>query len=65
MYTKEHHIPKLLKTFNRINQFTGQGVQKCNDDIKMIYHRKSMKRDSTAESLKVLFGKIIKLDVNE
>ncbi|CAC5380012.1 unnamed protein product [Mytilus coruscus] len=37
--------------------FTRQGVEKCNDDIKMIYHRKSNNHNSTAESLRVRFRK--------
>ena len=45
MHIMVYHVPKLLKTFNGIKQFTGQGVEKCNDDIKMIYHRKSKKHD--------------------
>jgi hypothetical protein len=32
-------------------QFTGQGVEKSNDDIKMIYHRKTNKHCATAEAL--------------
>ena len=57
MHIMVYHVPKLLKTFNGIKQFTGQGVEKCNDDIKMIYHRKSNKHDPTAESLRVRFRK--------
>lgn len=51
------HIPKLLKTFNEIKQFASQGVEKENDDIKMIYHRKSIKHGPTAESNRIRFGK--------
>lgn len=57
MHIMVYHVPKLLKTFTSIKQFTGQGVEKCNDDIKMIYHRKSNKHDPTAESLRVRFRK--------
>jgi hypothetical protein len=34
-------------------QFTGQGVEKSNDDIKMIYHRKTNKHCATAEAYTV------------
>ena len=55
MYIMVYHVSKLLQTFNVIKQFTGQGVEKCNDDIKMIYHTKSNKHDPVAESLRVRF----------
>lgn len=63
MHIMVYHVPKLLKTFTSIKQFTGQGVEKCNDDIKMIYHRKSNKHDPTAESLSD--SEKIKLDQSE
>jgi hypothetical protein len=43
----------MLKTYGSIKQFTGQGVQKSNDDIKMIYHRKTNKHCATVEALRV------------
>lgn len=57
MHITVYHVPKLLKTFSGIKQFTGQDVEECNDDIKMIYHRKSNKHDPTAESFRVRFRK--------
>jgi hypothetical protein len=48
-----HHVPKMLKTYGSIKQFTGQGVEKSNNDIKMIYHRKTNKHCATAEALRV------------
>jgi hypothetical protein len=48
-----YHVPKMLKTYGSIKQFTGQGVEKSNDDIKMIYHRKTNKHCATAEALRV------------
>lgn len=52
-----YHVPKLLKTFSVIKQFTGQGIKTRNDDIKMINHRKSNKHDPTAESVRVTIKK--------
>ena len=57
MHILVYHIPMFLKKYKGIKQFTGQGVEKCNDDIKMIYHRKSNRHDPTAESLRVRFRK--------
>lgn len=51
------NIPKLLKTFNEIKQFTGQEVEKKNNDIEIIHHRKSIKHGLTTESLRVKFRK--------
>ena len=48
-----YHVPKMLKTYGSIKQFTGQGVEKSNDDFKMIYHRKTNKHCATAEALRV------------
>jgi hypothetical protein len=36
-----------------MKQFTGQGVEKSNDDIKLIYHRRTNKYSAIAESLLV------------
>ena len=41
MHIMVYHVPKMLKTFGSIKQFTGQGVEKSNDDIKLIYHRRT------------------------
>lgn len=51
----------LLKTFHKIKQFTGQGVEKCNNDIK--YHRKSNKHYKTRSLMQDL-GEL-KLDLDE
>ena len=39
------------------NIFSGQGVEKFNDDIQMIYYRKSNKNDATEEVMKVVLKK--------
>ncbi|CAC5380026.1 unnamed protein product [Mytilus coruscus] len=50
MHILVYHVSFFLRKYRSIKQFIGQGVEKCNDDIKMIYHRKSNNHDSTAES---------------
>ncbi|KAK3082818.1 hypothetical protein FSP39_006271 [Pinctada imbricata] len=52
MHILVYHVPHLLQKYGSIKQFTGQGVEKCNDDIKLIYHRKTNKHDATAEALR-------------
>jgi hypothetical protein len=56
-----YHVPKMLKTYGSIKQFTDQGVEKSNDDIKMIYHRKTNKHCATAEALRVRGKTCIKI----
>jgi hypothetical protein len=46
-----------MKTCKSQKICSGQGIEKLNDDIKMIYHRKSNKHDATAEAMKVVFRK--------
>ena len=53
MHIMVYHVPKMLKTFGSIKQFTGQGVEKSNDDIKLIYHRGTNKHSAIAEALRV------------
>ena len=48
-----YHVQKMLKTYGSIKQFTGQGVEKSNDDSNMIYHRKTHKHCATVEALRV------------
>ncbi len=59
MHVMVYHIPYFLKRFGSIKQFTGQGVEKSNDDIKIVYFRKSNKHDATAQALKVRFRKAL------
>ena len=51
------HVPEIMKKFKSLKIFSGQGVEKLNDDIKMIYHRKSNKHDATSEAIKVRYRK--------
>ena len=37
--------------------FSGQGVEKFNDDMQMIYYRKSNKNDATEGVMKVVLRK--------
>ena len=49
------HVPEIMKKFKSLKIFSG--VEKFNDDIKMIYHRKSNKHDVTSEAIKVRYRK--------
>jgi len=51
------HVPEIMKKFKSLKIFSGQGVEKLNDDIKMIYHRKPNKHDATSEAIKVRYRK--------
>lgn len=53
MHVFVYHMPKMLKTYCSIKQLTGQGVEKCNDDKKIIYHRKTNKHSTTTKALRV------------
>jgi hypothetical protein len=43
----------LLCKYSTIKKFTGQGVEKVNDGIKLIYHRKTNRHDTTLEAFRV------------
>ena len=49
------HVPEIMKKFKSLKIFSG--VEKFNDDIKMIYHRKSNEHDITSEAIKVRYRK--------
>ena len=48
-----YHVPRLLSDGN-LKIFTGQGVEKTNDVVRAIYHRKSNKHDACKDSLLAL-----------
>lgn len=59
MHILVYHVPQLMKMYGGIKQFTGQGVEKTNDDIKLIYHRKTNKHAATSEALRVRYRKYL------
>jgi hypothetical protein len=55
---KGSNLSRTDKTMDQSqNIFSGQGVEKFNDDIQMIYYRKSNKNDATKEVMKVVLRK--------
>jgi hypothetical protein len=51
MHCLAYHIPFFISSFGCIKKFSGQGVEKNNDIIKMIYQRKSSKWDGPSDAL--------------
>lgn len=49
-----YHVPKLLDGDGGVKIFTGQGVEKTNDVVRNIYHKKCNKHDACADSLLAL-----------
>lgn len=45
-----YHLPRFLKDEIPFKAFTGQGVEKVNDIVRSIYHKKSNKHDACKES---------------
>ena len=56
-----YHVPMLLckHMYSSLKQFTGQGVEKFNDDIKLIFHRKTNRHDTTLKALRLRQRKYI------
>jgi len=50
-----YHVPKIMKINKILKIRSGQEVEKLNDDIKMIDHRKSDKHDPSTEATKLVF----------
>lgn len=48
-----YHVPKFLSTCG-VKCFTGQGVEKTNDDIRRRYHLKSNKHDACKDALQTV-----------
>ena len=45
MHTSPYHVPLIIHRFSTMKQFTGQGVEKKNNDAKRIFFQKSNKWD--------------------
>lgn len=46
MHTIPYHVPIIIKKCSTMKQFTGQGVEKNNDDAKKVFFQKSNKWDA-------------------
>ena len=51
MHTLPYHMPLVKKKFSTMKQFTGQGVEKNNDDAKRIFFQKSNKWEAPRDVL--------------
>jgi hypothetical protein len=43
MHCLAYHVPFFTKKYGKLLSFSGQGVEKINDDIKQIHHSKTNK----------------------
>ena len=48
-----YHVPFFTKKYGTLLRFSGQGVEKINDDTKQIHHSKTNKWDATVDALQV------------
>jgi len=53
MHCIPYHIPKFVSDHGSLKMFTGQGVEKNNDDAKKLYFQKSNKWDATQDVLQL------------
>ena len=51
MHSLVYHVPIFIKKYKNFKQFTGQGVEKNNDDAKKVYFQKSNKWDGAKDVL--------------
>jgi len=48
-----YHVPFFVVRYGKLVKFSGQGVEKINDDIKRIHQSKSNKYDACLDALKI------------
>ena len=53
MHALSNHVPVFIKNHKTFKQFTGQGVEKNNDDTKIIFFQKSNKWDAARDVLQL------------
>ena len=53
MHCLVYHVPYFTQKYGKLVNFSGQGVEKINDDIKKIHHSKTNKWDATLDALQV------------
>ena len=53
MHCLLYHVPAFVERFGGIGNYSGQGVEKMNDQIKLIHQRRSNKFDQTMDDLKI------------
>lgn len=53
MHALCYHVPCFIKNYKSFKQFTGQGVEKNNDDAKRVFFQKSNKWDAARDVLQL------------
>lgn len=52
MHSMVFHVPEAMKRHSNVKQFTGQGVEKNNDNARRVLRRKSNNWDSPADIIR-------------
>ena len=53
MHSLVYHVPFFTKKYGKLLHFSGQGVEKINDDITKMIHSKTNKWNATVDALQV------------
>ena len=53
MHSLAYHVLFFTKKYGKLLRFSGQGVEKINDDIKKMIHSKTNKWNATVDALQV------------
>ncbi|CAH3019308.1 unnamed protein product [Porites evermanni] len=53
MHILIHHIPRMLRRYGSLKMFSGQGVEKKNDDFRRYFHTKITRWDAAKDLLLV------------
>ncbi len=59
MHILVYHVPRILREHGTLRWFSGQGLEKVNDDIKQTYHRKTNKRNAPEAALRCKRRKLV------
>ena len=52
MHALLYHVPSFIKKYGSLADFSGQGVEKINDEVKFIHQKRCNKQDQTIDELK-------------
>ena len=53
MHALLYHVPSFMRVYGSLAEFSGQGVEKINDEVKFIHQKRCNKQDPTVDELKV------------
>ncbi len=57
MHIMVYHLPYLMALHSSLKPFTGQGLEKVNDDLKLIYYNRCNKKFAAEQTLRCRFRK--------